>query len=156
MRASTDEQHLSVPAQRACIRAWAASEHVVVVGWYADRGVCSVAPIEERPALRAALDALGAQGAGALVVARRDRIARDVVLAGEIEREVARAGARLVSATGEGNGDSPADAFLRTVIDGAAQYERGMIRARTRAALGRKAGAPGVGRRRSLRLCAAR
>src|ERR1035438_2370252 len=77
----------------------------------------------------AALDALGIQGAGVLVVARRDRIARDGVLAGEIEREVARAGARLVSATGEGNGDSPADAFLRTVIDGAAPDERGLIRA---------------------------
>jgi len=138
LRASTDEQHLSVPAQHACIRAWAAGEHVVVVGWFADRGVCSVTPIEERPALRAALDVLGAKGAGVLVVARRDRIARDVVLAGEIEREVARAGARLVSATGEGNDDSPADAFLRTVIDGAAQYERGMIRARTRAALAAK------------------
>ena len=138
LRASTNEQHLSVPAQRACIRAWSACEHVVVVGWYADRGVCSVTPIERRPALRAALDALGAQGAGVLVVARRDRIARDVVLASEIERAAGRAGARLVSAAGEGNGDSPGDAFLRTVIDGAAQYERGMIRARTRAALAAK------------------
>jgi DNA invertase Pin-like site-specific DNA recombinase len=43
-----------------------------------------------------------------------------------------------VSASGEGNGDSPADAFMRTVIDGAAQYEHGLIRARTRAALAAK------------------
>ncbi|HLK39939.1 MAG TPA: recombinase family protein, partial [Polyangiaceae bacterium] len=70
--------------------------------------------------------------------AQRDRIARDVILASEVERAAARAGARLVSATGEGNGDSPADAFLRTVIDGAAQYERGLVRARTRAALAAK------------------
>jgi len=42
----------------------------------------------------------------------------------------------VVSASGEGNGDSPADAFIRTVIDGAAQYEHGLIRARTCAALG--------------------
>jgi hypothetical protein len=40
-------------------------------------------------------------------------------------------GARVVSASGEGNGDSPAEAFIRTVIDGAAQYEHGLIRART-------------------------
>ncbi len=98
----------------------------------------TITPIEERPALRAALDALRAHGAGVLVVARRDRVACDVVLAGEIERAVARTSARLVSATGEGNGDSPADALLRTVIDGAAQYERGMIKARTRAALAAK------------------
>ena len=61
-------------------------------------------------------------------------------------------GARLVSATGEGNGDSPADAFLRTVIDGAAQYERGLVRARTRAALAVKAGASRARGSGSLRL----
>lgn len=72
-------------------------------------------------------------------LARVDRaVARDVVLACEVERAAANAGARLASATGEGNGDSPADAFLRTVVDGAAQYERGLVRARTRAALGAK------------------
>jgi DNA invertase Pin-like site-specific DNA recombinase len=43
-----------------------------------------------------------------------------------------------VSASGEGNGDSPADAFIRTVIDGAAQYEHGLIRSRTCAALAAK------------------
>ena len=43
-----------------------------------------------------------------------------------------------MSASGEGNGDSPADAFMRTVIDGAAQYEHGLIRARTRAVLAAK------------------
>jgi hypothetical protein len=35
-------------------------------------------------------------------------------------------GARIVSASGEGRGDSPVDAFIRTVIDGAAQYEHGL------------------------------
>jgi|CZKU01.1.fsa_nt_gi hypothetical protein len=87
------------------------------------------------PALRAALAALRTHRAGLLVVARRDRIARDVVLAVQFERDAARAGARLVSAAGEGNGDSPADAFMRVVLDGAAQYEHALIRARTRAAL---------------------
>jgi site-specific DNA recombinase len=71
-----------------------------------------------------------------VVVAKRDRIARDVVLATRIERAVAMAGARLVSASGEGNGDSPADAFIRTVIYGAAQYVHGLIR--TSAALAAK------------------
>jgi site-specific DNA recombinase len=73
--------------------------------------------------------------AGPLVVAKRDRVARNVALAAEVEGAAAREGARLVSAMGEGNGDSPADAFMRTVIDGAAQYEHGLIRARTRAVL---------------------
>jgi DNA invertase Pin-like site-specific DNA recombinase len=138
LRASTEEQRLSPQAQRACIKSWAARERVRVAAWHVDRGVCSVAPFAERPALGAALGALRTHRAGLLVVARRDRIARDVVLAVQLERDVARAGARLVSAAGEGNGDSPADAFLRVVLDGAAQYEHGLIRARTRAALAAK------------------
>jgi site-specific DNA recombinase len=138
LRASTDEQRLSPEAQRACIQAWAVRENARVAAWYADRGVCGVAPIADRPALRAALVALGKNRAGVLVVAKRDRVARDVLLAAEVERAAASAGARLVSAAGEGNGDSPADAFMRIVIDGAAQYEHGLIRARTCAALAAK------------------
>jgi DNA invertase Pin-like site-specific DNA recombinase len=112
LRASTDEQRLSPEAQRACIQAWAARERARVAAWYADIGVASIAPVADRPALRAALLSLvTTHRACLLVVARRDRIARDVELAAEIERAVTRAGARLVSAVGEGNGDSPADAF---------------------------------------------
>jgi DNA invertase Pin-like site-specific DNA recombinase len=62
------------------------------------------------------LAALREDGVNVLVVARRDRIARDVVIAAHVERFVVSNGARLVSAAGEGNGDSPADAFVRTVI----------------------------------------
>jgi hypothetical protein len=47
------------------------------------------------------------------------------VLAVEVERAAVSAGARLASAAGEGNGDSPADAFMQIMIDGAAQYEHG-------------------------------
>jgi len=138
LRASKDEQRLSGQAQRASIEAWATREGVRVAVWCTDQGVRSVSPIAERPGMRAALAALREHGAAVLVVARRDRIARDVVLAATVERAVTMAGARLVSASGEGNGDSPADAFIRTVIDGAAQYEHGLIRARTYAALAAK------------------
>jgi DNA invertase Pin-like site-specific DNA recombinase len=138
LRASKDEQRLSPEAQRATVEAWAAREGVQVAAWCVDQGVCSVTPIDGRPALLAALAALRDHGAGVLVVAKRDRIARDVVLAAGVEREAARLGARVVSASGEGNGDSPADQFMRTVVDGAAQYERGLIRARTKAALAAK------------------
>jgi DNA invertase Pin-like site-specific DNA recombinase len=138
LRASKDEQRLSPEAQRATVEAWAAREGVQVAAWCVDQGVCSVTPIEGRPALCAALAALREHGAGVLVVAKRDRIARDVVLSAAVERASAGAGARVVSASGEGNGDSPADQFMRTVVDGAAQYERALIRARTSAALAAK------------------
>src|SRR5580692_8132311 len=80
IRVSKDEQKLGPEAQRASIEAWAAREGVSVASWQVDQGVCSVTPIEGRPALLAALGALREYGAGVLVVAKRDRIARDVVL----------------------------------------------------------------------------
>ncbi|MFI5302921.1 MAG: recombinase family protein, partial [Polyangiales bacterium] len=97
VRASTEEQRLSPEAQRACIQAWAIREDARVAARYADRGVCSVAPIANRPALRAALAALGRHRAGLLVVAKRDRIARDVVLAVEVERATTSAGASIAA-----------------------------------------------------------
>src|SRR5580658_6335135 len=135
IRVSKDEQKLGPEAQRASVEAWAAREGVRLASWHVDAGVCSVTAIDERPALVAALASLREHGAGVLVVAKRDRIARDVVLTAGVERAAASAGAVVVSAAGEGNGTAPADAFMRTVIDGAAAYERALIRARTTAAL---------------------
>jgi DNA invertase Pin-like site-specific DNA recombinase len=135
IRASKEEQRLSEPAQRAAILAWASGAGVTVASWHVDQGVCSVDDLADRPALMAALAALKSHGAGVLVVAKRDRLARDVVLAAQFSRTVTKAGADVVSAAGEGNGAGPAAEFMRTVIDGAAQYERALIRARTSSAL---------------------
>ncbi len=71
-----------------------------------------------------------------LVIARRDRLARDVLLAGWIEKEAARRGASIVSAAGEGNGRAdPSATLMRQIIDAFAEYERALIRSRTKAAL---------------------
>jgi DNA invertase Pin-like site-specific DNA recombinase len=138
IRVSKDDQKLGPEAQRASIEAWATREGVQVATWHVDQGVCSVTPIDQRAALMAALASLREHGAGVLVVAKRDRIARDVVLSAMVGRAAKIAGAAVVSAAGEGNGDTPADGFMRTVIDGAAEYERALIRARTKAALAAK------------------
>jgi site-specific DNA recombinase len=138
LRASKEEQLLSEPAQRAVIESWATKDGVTIVAWCVDQGVCSTTPIEERPALCAALVALRENAAGLLVVAKRDRIARDPIITAMIERTAASRGARVVSASGEGNGDTPGDVFMRRVIDGAAEYEHALIRARTKAALATK------------------
>jgi DNA invertase Pin-like site-specific DNA recombinase len=139
LRVSTSAQELGPEAQRAQIESWAAREGVQVAAWHVDAGVSGASPIQARPALCGALSALREHGAGLLLIAKRDRVARDVLIAATIERAAASAGARVVSADGAGNGDSPADEFMRTVIDGAAAYERGLIRARTKAALAAKA-----------------
>lgn len=138
LRVSTEDQKLGPEAQRSAIEAWALREKTGVVAWHTDQGVSGGSDIGDRPALVAAIGELRLAGAGTLVVAKRDRLARDVYVASTIERAVASCGARVITADGTANGDTPADAFMRTILDAAAAYERGLIRARTKAALGAK------------------
>src|SRR5271157_828444 len=134
-RASTSEQHLSPEAQRAAIEAWASREGIRVAAWHMDQGVSGGSELDERPGLIAALGELRVHRAGILVIAKRDRLARDVAVAATIEKAARANGSRVVCADGVGNGDTPADSFMRSILDAAAQYERALIRARTRAAL---------------------
>lgn len=138
IRASTGRQKLGPEAQRAAILAWAKREGVTVAAWFNDLDVSGANEIKDRPGLIAALAALGRCDAGILVVAKRDRIARDAVVAGLIGRAVTAAGAELLSAAGEGNGSNAADKFMRGILDAASEYEREIIRERTRAALAAK------------------
>ncbi len=135
LRCSTDRQDLSPDAQRDAISAWAEREDVEVVAWHEDRGVSGGAELEDRPGLTAAVADLARLGAGVLVVAKRDRLARDVLTAALVERLAERSGARIVSADGTGNGNTPEAALLRSMIDAFAAYERALIRSRTKAAL---------------------
>ncbi len=135
LRASTTDQRLSPEAQRAAIEAWAQREGASVVAWHCDAGISGGSDLADRPALVAALGELRALRAGVLVVAKRDRLARDIAVAALIERAAGSAGARIVSADGAGNGDSPSDALMRGMLDVFAAHERSVIRARTKAAL---------------------
>lgn len=100
LRVSTDRQDLSPDAQRAAITAWADSHEVSVVDWHEDLGASGGAPLDKRPGLLAAIDAVKSEGASILLVAKRDRLARDVVVAAMVERLCERVGARLASACG--------------------------------------------------------
>lgn len=139
LRVSTDDQNLGPAAQRDAITRWATANGRTVVAWFEDHGVSGGAPLDKRPALVDALDALTDHGAGALVVAKRDRLARDVMVCAMVERLAERAGACVVSAAGEGNGDDPTAVLMRRIVDAFSEYERALIKARTRAALRVKA-----------------
>jgi site-specific DNA recombinase len=84
------------------------------------------------------MDALAELGKGdVLLVAKRDRLSRgDMMTTAMIEAAVKRAGARVISAAGEGTeSDDPASVLMRRIIDAFGEYERLLIKARTRAAL---------------------
>lgn len=135
IRVSTEEQTLGPEAQRVALVRWAEVRGLQLVAVHEDRGVSGAAPLDRQPGLLAALTSLETHAASYLVAAKRDRLARDVMIAVQLERLVERQGAQLVSADGAGEGDSPEAALMRRLVDAMSCYERDLIRGRTRAAL---------------------
>lgn len=106
-------------------------------GVYQDEGISGSASLDKRPALLVAIGQL--RRGDVLWVAKRDRLGRDMLIVLTVEREIQRKGAVLVSACGEGGqGSDPASVMMRGVVDLFAEYERNLIRARTKAALAAK------------------
>jgi DNA invertase Pin-like site-specific DNA recombinase len=134
IRVSTEEQNNGPEAQRAAISQWAEREKVRVAAWHEDR-LSGSTPADERPGLVAALSALGESGAGLLVAAKRDRLARDTSVAAMIELLAQGNGARVATADGVSVDDTPEGFLIRGLLDLFAAYERVMIQTRTRAAL---------------------
>ena len=130
-RVSTVDQADSgygLSAQSEAIAAFVKREHLDVVGSFEDPGVSGTVPLEDRPGLSQALVTAITKGAGALVVARHDRLARDTLVALLIERTFADAGIRILYADST-NGESDADRFTRTVLHAAAeQAKRDVVR----------------------------
>lgn len=133
-----DDDRLGIDAQREDIRAWATREGVELVGWFQDINVSGDVPPEDRPGLLDAFTALGEQDAGVLVVARRDRLSREVERGAVIRLMIRQHGATLRSADGKSDDDSPTGKAMQGMIDVFSELERAMIIARTRAALAAK------------------
>lgn len=135
LRISTEDQHNGADAQRQAIEAWSSQQGVHIAHWSHDLGVSGAAPLEDRPGLMEALEALREHSSELLVCAKRDRLARDVGTAAAIERLVRESGAQIATADGLDAADTPEGQLIRCIIDAMAQYERALIRSRTKAAL---------------------
>lgn len=137
LRVSTDGQAdsgLGLDAQRTAIAAAAARHELALADAFTDAGISGALELAERPGLFAAVNAL--KRGDTLIVAKRDRLGRDVIAVAMIERLVARKRARILSAAGEGTEGTDAAAQLqRRIIDAFAEYERLIIGQRTKAAL---------------------
>lgn len=137
LRVSTEDQAesgLGLAAQEAACRRWAGERPVEV---YTDAGVSGGAAPADRPALVRLLADVGK--GDVLLVAKRDRLARDPYFAIIIERAVTASGGRVASAAGEGtDDDSPTSILMRRILDAFAEHERLLIGVRTKAALAAK------------------
>lgn len=136
VRVSTDKQLLGLEAQRAAISAYCASNGIEVLSWHTEI-VSGGAPFEQRYGLQAAIADVSAVKANHLLVAKRDRFARDPLVALLTERELSRSGCTVLCADGNNEMD-PASELVRHILDGVARFERRMIGVRTKAALAAK------------------
>lgn len=137
-RVSTEQQSQSgagLDAQIDACRSYALQQGWIIAGEYQDAGVSGTAELDKRTGL---MDAIGALDKGdVLLVAKRDRIGRDVVLVKMIERMVAKRKASIHSLNGA-NDATPEAMFMNGILDLSSAYEVALIRARTKAALGAK------------------
>jgi DNA invertase Pin-like site-specific DNA recombinase len=136
-RVSTQEQaesQLGLDGQTAAIETAATRLGLSLAQTFTDAAVSGGLALEHRPALLAAIESL--TSGDTLIVAKRDRLGRDVLNVAMIDRLVERKGGRVISAAGEGtDDDGPTSILMRQIVDCFAQYERAIIRARTRAAM---------------------
>jgi DNA invertase Pin-like site-specific DNA recombinase len=136
VRVSTDEQSLSVEAQRQALERWCQAHQAPLMAVYTDVGVSGGTPLEKRPGLLRALHAL--TRGWVLLVVRRDRLARDTLTAAMCEKIAQKVGASILTVSGEGNGEGPEAQLMRTILDAFAQYEKALIVLRTKAGMAHK------------------
>jgi DNA invertase Pin-like site-specific DNA recombinase len=138
IRVSTEDQKLGMESQLSSIKEYCERNGYSLAGVHTDHGVSGGLELDKRPALLAAMDEMSELKGAVLVVAKRCRLARDGYVAAMVYRLVERKGSTVECADGVGNGDSAEDKLLRGMLDLFAEYERELIRGRTRAALAAK------------------
>jgi site-specific DNA recombinase len=140
LRVSTDAQVDSgagLASQRDLCNDWACRNNTVVSEYYTEYAVSGAVSLDDRPMLLQAIDALRAHDV--LLVARRDRLGRDVYVTAMIEAAIKRKKSTLISVTEEStNGDEPEAIVLKHIINAFSEYERVIIKKRIRKAMAAK------------------
>lgn len=129
------ESGLGIAAQRAAIAAHCAENGFELVAFFSDEGVSGSAPLDKRPGLIGALNAISEKRAEAVVVNDLSRLSRDTFIQLTVERALKTAGARLVSVKGEGTEDDSASSLLvRRIMSAVHEHALSLHSARSKAA----------------------
>lgn len=146
LRVSTDrqaEEGFGLDAQRDAVRKWARTNGHRVVVWTSDEGVSGSNGIDTRRGLLEALNAIEDRQADGLIVARLDRLARNLTVQEGTLAKVWNLGGTVFSVdlgeVAQDDPDDPVRTALRQMVGVFAQLERGMIAARLRAGRRQKA-----------------
>ena len=137
-RVSTDEQAesgLGLDAQAAAVGAAITERGWELVADVVDAGVSGAVPPDRREALGPALAALDAGEAGALVVARLDRITRSLLAWAELVERSRLRGWSIVAVAEGFDLSTDSGEMIAAVLAAIAQHERRLIGSRTREAM---------------------
>jgi DNA invertase Pin-like site-specific DNA recombinase len=133
-RISSHEQRagFGLEAQAAVCRAFAERAGLTIAATCSDAAVSGTVMLDQRPGLSEVLTAVYQYGAGTVLLAARDRLARSPYVAGDAERTFTEAGVRLVYADG-GNGDDASALLMNDIGHAISAHERRVLIARMRA-----------------------
>lgn len=136
IRVSTDEQSASIEAQRETCNRLARQHGYEIVSEYVDENISGAIEISKRPALKRALQALADTAADRLIVAKLDRLARNVRVALEIDEDyAARHGWGIVLGDMDMDTSTAVGKMQLSMFASVARFERDRISERTREAL---------------------
>lgn len=127
------------PRQLKAIKDYAARHQLRIVNVFEERGVTGAKESMDRPAWRAMMTALHADGVCIIVIEKLDRLARDLMIQESVIADLQKYGFELVSVhEPDLMATDPTRVLLRQVLGSLAQYDKSQIVIRLRAARLRK------------------
>ncbi len=137
----TREDKYGLPAQKEDIRKYAEKEGIEIVSWYADEGISGATL--ERQSLQEMIEASKEKSFSMILVAKMDRIARDLFVSLFVEKELLLSGVEIISVSEPVSGKDPMNVAFRQMMGVFAELEKNMITMRMSS--GRKQKARGGG-----------
>jgi DNA invertase Pin-like site-specific DNA recombinase len=132
LRVSTEGQvgsdRYGLDSQRSNIETFAAANGHEIVAWYTDAGTSGGSM--DRPELQRVLHDSALRGFEICVVAKLDRLSRDLGDQLWLEKELMKKGVEVVSATEPFNGQNAIDRMVRHILGAVAQQEKSRIKER--------------------------
>jgi DNA invertase Pin-like site-specific DNA recombinase len=136
IRVSTSDQTLGLQSQREILAQWARANEIELVSVFEDQ-ISGATSWFNRPGLMHAVDAIRTGVSNTLVVVKLDRLSRDVLNAESLFLEIRKHSARVLTAVDDPatDQDTPERVLMRQMLSTFAEYERSVIRQRTKRAL---------------------
>ena len=128
-KGQTEEDKFGLASQRASIEEYCEAHGHEIIGWYQDAGVSGAK--EDRPAFGEILGLSHEDGIDAVIVAKSDRIARDVYIYFAYKNELRKKGIDVISVAEDFGDQGVFTVVLDAMLAAMAEIERQNITMRT-------------------------